>query len=77
LECCNSAQSSEGTTQLAAQNVQVEAEAINSTAGAAADKKNGGSITIIKADPSATNALPPQAPTPAPEPIEGIDTNRK
>lgn len=77
LNAAISAQSSEGTTQLAAQNVQVEAEAINSTAGAAADKKNGGSITIIKADPSATNALPPQAPTPAPEPIEGIDTNRK
>jgi hypothetical protein len=62
---------------LASQNVQTEAEAINSTVNAAAENKTGGNITIIKADLSATNALPPKAPSPAPEPIEGIDSDRK
>jgi L-rhamnose-H+ transport protein len=71
-----SAQNIEETPQIAAQNVQVETEAINSTAGAAVDEKTGGNITIIKADLSATNALPTKVPSPAPEPIEGIDTDR-
>lgn len=72
-----SAQGNEETTRLASQNVQTEAEAINSTVNATAENKTGGNITIIKADLSATNALPPKAPSPAPEPIEGIDSDRK
>ena len=70
-------QSSEGTIRLAAQNVQAEAEVIDSTVSTTAESKTGGNITIIKADLSATNVIPLKAPSPAPEPIEGVDTGRK